>query len=137
MLTGYRDRVVIIGLGIDLVYVPSFAEQLARPGAWTDHVFTANERQDSAGAVASLAARWAAKEATIKAWSESMWGSPPVTGELVHHLIEVVSDAWGRPRIRLHGQVAESLPDAVLNVSLSHDGDYATAIVTIATATDG
>jgi holo-[acyl-carrier protein] synthase len=42
-------------------------------------------------------------------------------------LIEVVLDAWGRPRIRLHGEVAKHLEGCSLEISLSHDGDYATA----------
>lgn len=81
--------------------------------------------------MASLAARWAAKEAFVKAWSESQWGEPPVMDEHVHALIEVVRDAWGRPRIRLHGEVAKRLADVTVHVSLSHDGDYATALVTL------
>jgi holo-[acyl-carrier protein] synthase len=51
--------------------------------------------------------------------------------EHVHHLIEVVSDAWGRPRIRLHGEVADHLAGHSLEVSLSHDGDYAIAYVVL------
>ena len=65
----------------------------------------------------------------IKAWSASMYGEAPVMGEDVHHLIEVVADAWGRPRIRLHGEVAKHLAGHALEVSLSHDGDYAIAYV--------
>ena len=51
--------------------------------------------------------------------------------EHVHHLIEVVADAWGRPRIRLHGEVAKRLDGHTLEVSLSHDGDYAIAYVVL------
>ena len=49
----------------------------------------------------------------------------------MHHLIEVVADAWGRPRVRLHGEVAKWLADHTLEVSLSHDGDYAIAYVVL------
>ncbi|WP_293787567.1 4'-phosphopantetheinyl transferase superfamily protein, partial [uncultured Aeromicrobium sp.] len=88
-----------------------------------------------AAEVASLAARWAAKEAFVKAWSESRWGSAPVLAEEIHHLIEVVTDAWGRPRIVLHGDVAEALDDDIaIFVSLTHDGDYALAHVTLTRA---
>jgi len=75
--------------------------------------------------------RWAAKEAVVKAWSASLHGEPPVMDEQVHHLIEVVADAWGRPRIRLHGEVAKHLDGHALEVSLSHDGDYAIAYVVL------
>ena len=133
----------MIGTGIDLVDVPGFAQELQRPGTRAGSVFTAAERSDArtptSGTgrrtadreMASLAARWAAKEAFIKAWSESLWGQPPVMDEHVHHLIEVVHDAWGRPRIRLHGEVAELLDGITVHVSLSHDGDAAVALVTL------
>ncbi|RLV55145.1 holo-ACP synthase [Aeromicrobium phragmitis] len=132
---------VVVGTGVDLVHVPGFAEQLQRPGAWIDRVFTPGERRDArrsgrhAAEVASFAARWAAKEAFVKAWSESLWGSAPLLGEEIHHLIEVVTDAWGRPRLVLHGEVAEALGDDVeVFVSLTHDGDYALAQVTLSRA---
>lgn len=124
----------ILGVGVDLVHVPSFADQLELPGSRFAGVFTPGERRDArdrdpslrGGPARHLAARWAAKEAVVKAWSDSLHGSPPVTGDDVWHLVEVVTDAWGRPRIRLHGEVA-GLLRGDLHVSLSHDGDYATA----------
>jgi holo-[acyl-carrier protein] synthase len=48
-------------------------------------------------------------------------------GDEALRLIEVVADAWGRPRIRLHGEVAKHLEGCTVEISLSHDGDYATA----------
>lgn len=126
--------VTVIGTGVDLVHVPGFAEQLRQPGAWADRVFTPGERRDAGQSArdASLAARWSAKEAFVKAWSESIWGVAPVLNEEIHHSIEVVTDAWGRPRIALHGMVAEAIGDDVqVFVSLSHDGDYAIAMVTL------
>jgi len=127
--------VTILGVGVDLVHVPSFADQLERPGSRFDRVFTPGERGDAhdrpAGPARHLAVRWAAKEAVIKAWSGWLYGEPPVAGEHVHHLIEVVTDAWGRPRMRLHGEVATHLTGCALDVSLSHDGDYATAYVVL------
>ena len=128
----------ILGVGVDLVHVPSFVEQLDLAGSRFAGVFTPGERGDAqdtnpslrnGGSARHLAVRWAAKEAVIKAWSASLYGEPPVAGEQVHHLIEVVKDAWGRPRIRLHGEVAQHLAGTTLHVSLSHDGDYATAYV--------
>lgn len=126
----------VVGTGVDVVHIPGFAEQWRMPGTTFNRVFTAGERADCGGGitdpqVASLAARWAAKEALIKAWSESVWGTAPVAGEEIHHLIEVIRDAWGRPRLSLHGEVREALSDAQAFVSLSHDGDHATAFVTL------
>ncbi|MBC9226298.1 holo-ACP synthase [Aeromicrobium sp. 636] len=133
----------VIGTGIDLVDVSGFAEELRRPGTRAGSAFTAAERRDARSSpsgpgrrtpeleMASLAARWAAKEAFIKAWSESLWGEPPVMDEHVHASIEIIRDAWGRPRVRLLGEVAKRLPDVAIHVSLSHDGAYATAMVTL------
>ena len=125
----------IIGVGIDLVHISSFEDQMRQPGTGMDVVFTPGERSDvhSKGShpARHFAARWAAKEAVIKAWSASLFGEPPVMDERVHHLIEVVTDAWGRPRIKLHGEVAKWLADVDVQLSLSHDGDYATAYVVL------
>lgn len=121
----------VVGVGVDLVHIPSFEEQMDQPGTGFDTVFTPGERSDvrSRGSrpARHFAVRWAAKEAVIKAWSASIHGEPPVMDEHVHHLIEVVTDAWGRPRIKLHGEVAKRLPGVEFQLSLSHDGDYATA----------
>lgn len=125
----------ILGVGVDLVHVPSFEDQMNRPGTGFDVVFTPGERSDvrSRGSdpARHFAARWAAKEAVIKAWSSSIYGEPPVMDEQIHHLIEVVTDAWGRPRIKVHGEVAKRLDDVEFQLSLSHDGDYATAYVVL------
>jgi holo-[acyl-carrier protein] synthase len=121
----------VLGVGVDLVHVPSFAGQLDQTGSEFAGVFTPGERRDANGrgtdAARHLAARWAAKEAVVKAWSASLYGTPPVMDDEALRLIEVVSDAWGRPRIRLHGEVAKHLEGCTVEISLSHDGDYATA----------
>jgi holo-[acyl-carrier protein] synthase len=121
----------VLGVGVDLVHVPSFADQLDQPGSEFAEVFTPGERRDANGrrtdAAQHLAARWAAKEAVVKAWSASLYGTPPVMDDEALRLIEVVSDAWGRPRIRLHGEVAKHLEACEVEISLSHDGDYAAA----------
>ncbi|WP_235497646.1 holo-ACP synthase [Aeromicrobium sp. Leaf272] len=135
----------VLGVGVDLVHVPSFVDQLALPGTRFAGVFTPGERRDAAERAAQvgrgqhgggegrhLAARWAAKEAFVKAWSASIFGEPPVMGDEVLGLVEVVCDAWGRPRLRLHGEVAEHLPGVEAHVSLSHDGDHALAYVVLA-----
>ena len=125
----------IVGVGVDLVHVPSFADQLEQPGTTFATAFLPGERSDvrsrPSDSARHFAVRWAAKEAVIKAWSASLYGEAPVMDEHVHHLIQVVADAWGRPRIRLHGEVAKRLDGHTLEVSLSHDGDYAIAYVVL------
>lgn len=125
----------VAGIGFDLVTVSEFEEQLGRAGTAMLSNFTPGERRDantrSSRPGRHFAARWAAKEALIKAWSVSLFGSPPVLPETVHRQIEVVSDAWGRPGIRLHGDVAAHLTGVRIHVSLTHDGDMAGAFVVL------
>ena len=45
-----------------------------------------------------------------------------------HSDIEVVTDTWGRPAIRLSGEIAEHLRDTTVHISLTHDGDTAAAV---------
>ena len=122
----------IVGIGIDLVSIPDFAEQVDRPGTVFAETFTPGERRDAAdkssSAARHLAARWAAKEAVIKAWSGSRFSKRPVLPEAIHRDIEVITDNWGRPAIRLTGEIGEILSEATVHVSLTHDGDTAAAV---------
>ena len=124
----------VLGVGVDLVHIPTFSEQLNVRGSRFAGVFTPGERSDIAdrgadggGYARHWAVRWAAKEAVVKAWSTAIFGQPPVMGDEVFALIETVTDAWGRPRVRLHGEVARQLADCEIEISLSHDGDHAIA----------
>ncbi|HPY23852.1 MAG TPA: holo-ACP synthase [Mycobacterium sp.] len=127
----------VVGVGIDLVSVPAFAELVDQPGTVFAETFTPGERRDAADrssvAARHLAARWAAKEAVIKAWSGSRFAQRPVLPEGIHRDIEVVTDMWGRPKVRLTGSIAEYLADMVIHVSLTHDGDTAAAVAIIET----
>ena len=147
----------VLAVGTDLVHVPGFSAQLDQPGTvFAQRTFTARElrearrRSQERGSIPAqhLAARWAAKESFIKAWSQAhvlrarsrgTSASPAILAEDVDwREIEVVTDRWGRPSLRLSGTVAQavehSLGEEVTTpgcwpVSLSHDGDYAAAIV--------
>ena len=127
----------IVGVGIYLVFIPDFAEQVDRPGTVFAETFTPCERRDAADksslAARHLAARWAAKEAVIKAWSGSRFARRPVLPEGVHRDIEVITDMWGRPKVRLTGAIAEHLADVVIHVSLTHEGDTAAAVAILET----
>lgn len=116
----HTDR-VIIGIGIDVVDVARFAETLRRTPALRQRLFTPAER---ALPIASLAARFAAKEALAKAL-----GAP---GGLQWHDCEVVKDADGRPAFEITGTVekrARGLSVGTLHLSLSHDAGIASAMV--------
>ena len=114
---------MILGLGIDVVDVERFAASLARSPALTERLFTAAERTHSP---ASLAARFAAKEALAKAL-----GAP---AGLRWTDAEVRSEGSGRPRLSLSGGVAaraRELGAASVHVSLSHDAGIASAVVVL------
>lgn len=126
------------GVGVDLVHVPSFSEQLTQPGSRFSSVFSVGERADAVAraleppqAAAFWAARWAAREAVVKAWSTTLFGEAPPYGDEVLSQIEVACDAWGRPRLLFRGEVAEALGPYQADLSLSHDGDYAIAYVVL------
>ena len=125
-------------IGTDLVYIPDFAEQLAQPGSTFINVFSASERRLASSRQGKryyehLAGRWAAKEAFIKAWSQAIFGQPPVIAEedVVWSQVEVRADRWGRVSVNLApelaAQVHASIGEFVSALSISHDGDYATA----------
>jgi len=113
--------VAILGLGIDVVAITRFEEALGRSPSFLERVFTEAERERP---TASLAARWAAKEALAKAL-----GSP---GGLNWHDAEVVNEASGRPTLQVRGTVAARAAElgiATFHLSLSHDAGIASAVV--------
>jgi holo-[acyl-carrier protein] synthase len=120
------------------VDVAAFGEQLRVDGTrWTE-VFTPAERELRAPGRDEdehLSARWAAKEAFVKAWSAARAGRAPQLDHLDHREIEVIRDAWGRPILRLHGAVEHAvttgLGECTTHLSLSHDGGSAVAFVVI------
>jgi len=135
-----------VGVGVDVVCISAFAEQLAAPGTRFAAVFTAQERRHATRAAGTthhpaqhLAARWAAKEAFIKAWSDSRFGLPDVIApdQLDFTEIEVRTDAWGRPALRLHGAIARALGNQTARVSLSHDPDADTATAFVVLQEEG
>jgi holo-[acyl-carrier protein] synthase len=117
-------------LGVDLVDVPAFAEQLDDiASGFVDGTFTAQEQRTAKGDPRRLAARFAAKEAFVKAWSGSRFGQPPLLAEIDLREIEVVDDGFGRPGLRLHGKLAAAVGPVATHLSLSHDGAAAIAFV--------
>ena len=116
-------------VGIDLVRVSRVAESLANFGErFLRRVFTdgevayANATPDLAAE--RLAARFAAKEAAFKALG--------LADQLPWREIEVTRAASGACTLSLHGATRAAADEAgvvELAVSLSHEGDYATAVV--------
>jgi holo-[acyl-carrier protein] synthase len=120
----------VVRLGIDLVHIPRIQESLQSFGdAFAQKLFTAAEIAYADAAAHDraqrYAARFAAKEAAIKALSLSDAG-------ISWRDIEVQRAADGSCSIALHGEVAAiALAQGIGRciVCLSHDGDYAAAVV--------
>lgn len=124
---------MILGLGTDLVAISRLEAILARHRErFLERVFTPGERAeclDRARPASHLAARVAAKEAAMKALGTG-WGQGVHWQE-----IEVRSTGRQPPLLVLHGaarHVAERQGIKHARVSLSHDGDYAIAVVIFA-----
>jgi holo-[acyl-carrier protein] synthase len=115
--------VAIVGVGIDVVDISRFDDSLRRTPGMVERLFTPAE---ASRPPASLAARFAAKEALAKAL-----GAP---GDLAWHDAEVVSESSGRPLFSLRGTVAARAADlgvASVHLSLSHDAGIASAVVVL------
>ncbi|MEU6175182.1 holo-ACP synthase [Streptantibioticus parmotrematis] len=118
---------MIIGVGIDVAEIARFEEALRRTPALADRLFVPAELRLPDGerrGAASLAARFAAKEALAKAL-----GAPP---GLLWTDAEVCAENSGRPRLEVRGTVAaraEALGVRTWHVSLSHDAGVASAVV--------
>lgn len=118
-------------VGLDLVDIRRIRESLDRFGnRFLERVFSADEiayaRAGDGQCAERLAARFAAKEAAIKAFALSEEG-------VGWRDIEVRKLDGGDCRLALHGRaadVAASLGVSGIALSLSHDGDYAGAVVT-------
>jgi holo-[acyl-carrier protein] synthase len=113
----------VIGVGIDVVDLERFAESLGRTPGLAERLFTPGE---AGRGIASLAARFAAKEALAKAL-----GAP---GNLAWHDAEVVSEESGRPVFLMRGTVAaraSALGAVHVHLSLSHDAGIASAMVVL------
>jgi holo-[acyl-carrier protein] synthase len=112
---------VIVGVGVDLVDVARFTRALDKTPRLLERLFAPGER---ALPVRSLAARFAAKEALIKAVGHST--------EFRWHDMEVVSDEHRNPGFAVSGGVAAALAEigaTSVHLSMTHDGGTAVAFV--------
>jgi len=118
---------MIVGVGIDVVDIARFEQTLERTPGIKSRLFTDAELVTESGSprsAASLAARFAAKEAVAKAVGGG--------GGMLWTDAEVVLDAVGRPSLLIRGTVlarADKIGVTDWHVSLSHDGGIASATV--------
>ncbi|MCU1471583.1 MAG: holo-ACP synthase [Glaciihabitans sp.] len=114
---------MILGIGVDVVDLARFERAVGRTPALRSRIFTSAERDLP---LRSLAGRFAAKEALIKAIGDS-------TGVRWHDM-EVVSDGLGNPSFVLHNAVAgiaAARGIEHIHLSMSHDAGIAIAYVVV------
>ena len=114
---------MIVGVGIDVVDVARFGESMTRTPGLSARLFTPTE---ASRPLASLAARFAAKEALAKAL-----GAPR---GMEWYDAEVVREDSGRPVFEIRGTVrarANALGVQRIHLSLSHDAGIASAMVVL------
>jgi len=113
-------------VGIDIIEIPRIAQAISRwQESFLKRVYTDTELKHCHNAVPSLAARFAAKEATMKALGTGMNG-------LNWQDIEVLSNIDGAPSLRLHGRALEKSKEVgitELSITMSHSKQYAIAFV--------
>ena len=117
---------MLIGVGCDVIEITRVAKAIERR-AFVERVYAPEEIAycESRGkqAAASFAARFAAKEAVLKAF-----GTGLREGRLLD--IEIVNDELGCPRLKLHGafdKLAGRMGVSRAWLSISHAREYATA----------
>lgn len=112
--------------GVDLIEIDRFASACQRHGdRLLQRLFTPDELIENRGKTASLAARFAAKEAVTKALGTGI-------GKISWHDIEITRGSAGEPLLKLLGTAkdqAESLGLNYWSLSLSHTQNHAIAFV--------
>jgi holo-[acyl-carrier protein] synthase len=112
---------MIIGVGVDLVDVVRFSKALTKSPKLKERIFG---KSDSSLSAQSLAARFAAKEALIKALGSA--------SGLALNELTILQDSEGKPYFAPLGQSRVTIEQAgvhSLHLSMSHDGNMATAFV--------
>lgn len=115
---------MIAGLGHDVVNVAQFAEQMRDGDGWRKLFSVRELRQCSLLAEAKhddealhIAARWAGKEAVIKAWCEALADCntdyPYTLDNMPWPEIEILDDSHGCPRVELAQEVQNKLYESV------------------------
>lgn len=114
-----------LAAGIDIVEIPRLAKAIENHGErFLTRIFTRRELQEVGDKTASLAARFAAKEAVAKALGTGI-------GPINWKEIEILRGKAGKPELFLNGQAGVIASQLGLNkwsISLSHTQTYAVAM---------
>ncbi len=115
-----------IAVGVDIIEIDRIEEAaLSWQGSFLKRIYTEAELESSGNKPSSLAARFAAKEAVMKALGTGARG-------LGWKDIEVLSNSDGAPFVRLHGRAYDKAKEIGMSqfaISMSHSKHYAIAMV--------
>jgi len=113
-------------VGVDIIEIERVEASLARFGdRFLGRVYTPLEVAFCRGRTSELAARFAAKEAVMKALGTGARG-------VAWREIEILPNHRGKPLVYLHGRAAaraERIALAAVDISMSHSREYAVAFV--------
>lgn len=117
---------MILATGVDMIEIQRLQDAIDRYGErFLQRIFTTQELEITGGNLASLAVRFAAKEAVAKAFGTGI-------GQVSWQEIEVLRGPNRQPDLRLHGhatQLADQLGLCTWSLSLSHTQTHAIAMV--------
>jgi len=112
--------------GVDLIEISRIEEVVSRHGKhYLERIYTSAELELCGKRVESLAGRFAAKEAVVKALGSGI-------GEITWKEVEILGDEQNAPVLHLYGKAAhkaEALGLTSWSVSLSHSQSHAVAFV--------
>jgi holo-[acyl-carrier protein] synthase len=133
LVDAVRDNGALVGIGVDAVDVARFREILARRPGFAARFFTDTEQADARRApdpAESLAARFAAKEAVMKALGTGLGGFALTEVEVRRGTGPGATD--GAPALVLHGEaaaLAARCQAGRFHLSLTHTTELAVAFV--------
>jgi holo-[acyl-carrier protein] synthase len=115
-----------IPVGVDIVEISRIRKAMSTwPNTFLKRIYTKSEINNCNNVASRLAARFAAKEAVMKALETGIMG-------VNWRDIEVISNNNGAPSIKLHGKAHDKAQENGIkefSISISHSNKYAVAFV--------
>jgi holo-[acyl-carrier protein] synthase len=115
-----------LATGVDLIEIARIEEVIARHGKhYLERIYTSSELEQCGKRVESLAGRFAAKEAAVKALGSGI-------GDVSWKDIEILGDEQNAPVLKLYGNAEQLAKEKGLNtwsVSISHSQSHCVAFV--------
>ena len=115
-----------LATGVDLIEIARMEEVIARHGKrYLERIYTPAELEQCGKRVESLAGRFAAKEAVVKALGSGI-------GEVSWKDIEILGDELNAPVLKLYGMAEQKAKEKGLStwsVSISHSQSHCVAFV--------